>query len=173
MTVEQIAQSFEELPTRTLIDVCRLMDKGVLADVLVLLEVDTQQAIIEGLNDKTLDEVMDEMTPAETADLIEDLPTDTALKIAEGEDIAELLRERKFATLKPLLSKMNEVDLARVLEEVYADESIILFRLLPKDLAAETFVELEPERQQELISLLTNMELKEVTDELFVDDYVD
>jgi magnesium transporter len=137
------------------------------------LEKGLQQQIIEGLHDRELDEVMDEMSTAQTAHLIQDLPTDTALRIAESDDIAALLRARRYTTLKPLLSEMNEVDIADVFDCLDEQERAVLFRLLPKDLAAETFVELDPDQQQALIERLNNVELRAVMEELFVDDMVD
>lgn len=170
---EEAVRVLVTLSESDLIGVCREMDSGVLADVLVLLSPELQTKVIEGLHDDELDEVMEEVSPADTAEIIRDLPTDTALKIAESDEIVVLLRDRRFSTLKSVLAEMNEVDVARVFEELDRDETPILFRLLPKDLAANVFVELDPEQQKELISRLNNVELKAVMDELFVDDMVD
>ena len=172
-TPKQIAFVLSELPQDQLLNVCKELDSGVLADVLVLLDAEKQKQLIEGLRDKELGEVMDEVSPDQTADLIEDLPTNTALRIAESDDIATLLRTRSFLTLKPLLREMNAVDIADVFNCLEVQEIPLLFRLLPKDLAAETFVELDTQQQQALISRLSNVELRAVMEELFVDDMVD
>ena len=153
-TPKQIAFVLSELPQDQLLSVCKELDSGV-------------------LRDKELGEVMDEVSPDQTADLIEDLPTNTALRIAESDDIATLLRTRSFLTLKPLLREMNAVDIADVFNCLEVQEIPLLFRLLPKDLAAETFVELDTQQQQALISRLNNVELRAVMEELFVDDMVD
>lgn len=170
---EEIAPVMAQLDRPQLIGLCREMDSELLSKVLVLLDANLQQQIIEGLQDDQLDDVMDEMSVDDTARIIQKLPTDTALKIAESEEIVALLKERRFATLKPLLSDMNEVDIAKVFDELEPQECAVLFRLLPKDLAADTFVELDPDQQEALIALLSNLELKEITDELFLDDVVD
>lgn len=92
----------------------------------------------------------------------------------EKEEVFTLLKERKFAYLKPLLSDMNPVDLADIFNETEEDKDLlILFRILPKDLASETFVEMDSDCQQKLIGNLTDSELKAVLDELFLDDTVD
>ena len=92
----------------------------------------------------------------------------------EKEEVFTLLKERKFAQLKPLLSDMNPVDLADIFNETEEDKDLlILFRILPKDLASETFVEMDSDCQQKLIGNLTDSELKAVLDELFLDDTVD
>ena len=94
-------------------------------------------------------------------------------KVFSEEYVLELLRERKFAELKNLLVTLNPADIAPIFEELKANEVILFFRLLPKDLAAETFVEMEPEHQKALIADFTDYELKEVVDDLFLDDAVD
>lgn len=85
----------------------------------------------------------------------------------------ELLKNKQFVMLKELLNTMNPADIAQFLSELSGDELIIAFRITPKDLAADTFVEMEPEQQQQLIHSFTDKELKEVVDELYLDDAVD
>ena len=87
--------------------------------------------------------------------------------------IKKLLEEKKFATLRDILITMMPYDIAAVFEELQDEKMPILFRLLPKELAAETFVEMEPDSQELLIHGFSDAELKEVVDELYVDDAVD
>ena len=68
---------------------------------------------------------------------------------------------------------MNAADVAILFEEIPEDKLPLLFRLLPKELAAETFVEMEPETQELLIRGFSDLELHEVVNELYVDDAVD
>lgn len=87
--------------------------------------------------------------------------------------IALLLEEKKYLTLRDILVTMNPSDVAALFEALPEDRLPLLFRLLPKEQAAETFVEMEPEAQQLLIHGFSDTELKEVVDELYVDDAVD
>ena len=87
--------------------------------------------------------------------------------------IKKLLEEKKFATLRDILTTMMPYDIAAVFEEMQDEKMPILFRLLPKELAAETFVEMDDDTQEFLIHGFSDSELKEVVDELFVDDAVD
>ncbi len=87
--------------------------------------------------------------------------------------IKKLLDEKKYATLRDILSTMMPYDIAAVFEELQDEKLPILFRILPKELAAETFVEMDEETQEFLIHGFSDSELKEVVDELFVDDAVD
>jgi len=87
--------------------------------------------------------------------------------------IGGLLERKQYAQLKGLLLPMESADIALLMDELPGTSIPILFRLLPKELAAEVFVELEPEHQEQLIKGFTNAELKEVLDELYLDDAVD
>ncbi len=89
------------------------------------------------------------------------------------EKILELIEQKKFALLKSTLSEMNPADLALIFEEVPEHELPVVFRILPKELAAETFVEMDSDMQQLLIEAFSDRELREVMDELFMDDTVD
>lgn len=84
-----------------------------------------------------------------------------------------LLEEKKYSTIKDVLVTMNPADIAAIFEDVDEERLPLLFRLLPKELAAETFVEMEPEQQEILVEGFSDRELHEVMDELFVDDAVD
>ena len=89
------------------------------------------------------------------------------------ETIKVLLDEKKYGTLRDILVTMKPFDIAAVFEELQDEKTPILFRILPKELAAETFVEMDDETQEFLIHGFSDSELKEVVDELFVDDAVD
>ena len=86
--------------------------------------------------------------------------------------LLQLVQERKFRALREILNEMNEVDIAEFLDELDVEQEILVFRLLPKDVAAEVFAYLE-EDQEKLISALSDKELREVLDELYMDDTVD
>ena len=87
--------------------------------------------------------------------------------------LLELLRTKQFVKLKETLNTVNPADIALFLSELEDDELVIAFRITPKDLAADTFVDMEPEQQEQIIHSFTDKELKEVVDELYVDDAVD
>lgn len=84
-----------------------------------------------------------------------------------------LLDEKKYASLRDILSTMNPADIAAIFDSLEESRLPLLFRLLPKGLAADTFVEMDPDAQELLIRGFSDQELKEVIDELYVDDAVD
>lgn len=89
------------------------------------------------------------------------------------EKIQSLYEKKEFSSLKGLISQMNPADIASVLDEVTPSQRLLLFRLLAKEEAAETFVELDSDTQESLIHAFSDTELKEVLDELYIDDAVD
>ena len=84
-----------------------------------------------------------------------------------------LLSEKKYSTIRDILVTMNPADIAAVFSGVEPEKIPLLFRLLPKELAAESFVEMESEEQETLIKGISDSELRQVMDELYVDDAVD
>ena len=84
-----------------------------------------------------------------------------------------MLEEKKYATLRDILVTMNPSDVAGLFRGLEEKQIPLMFRLLPKELAAETFVEMEPDDQELLIQGFSDNELKEVLDELYVDDAAD
>ncbi len=95
------------------------------------------------------------------------------MAITFEQTISALLRSKKYTALRDILITINEADLAVIFAELPKDCLPLLFRLLPKDLAADTFALMESDSQELLISGFSDNELKEVFDELYVDDAVD
>ena len=87
--------------------------------------------------------------------------------------LLHMLEEKKYATLRDILATMNPSDVAGVFSNLEEKQIPLMFRLLPKEQAAETFVEMEPDAQELLIRGFSDNELKEVLDELYVDDAAD
>ena len=89
------------------------------------------------------------------------------------ESIVKLADGKKYASLRDLLTTLNPADMAEAFSGLSDQTLPLVFRLLPKELAAETFVEMEPEQQATLIRGFSDSELKAVVEELYVDDAVD
>lgn len=88
-------------------------------------------------------------------------------------EIEALHKKRKFSQIKMILSEMNPADIAQLLEEFTNEQRLLFFRLLAKEEAADTFVELDGDTQEALIHAFSDSELREVLDELYLDDTVD
>ena len=98
---------------------------------------------------------------------------ETTSTVTLQDTIETLLKSKKYATLRDILTTMNPVDIAAIFEELQDEKMPLLYRLLPKDIAADTFVEMDDETQKFLIHSLSDTELKEVLDDMFLDDMVD
>ena len=84
-----------------------------------------------------------------------------------------MLEDKKYTTLRDILATMNPADVAAVFSGLKEQKIPLLFRLLPKSMAAETFVEMEPDEQELLIQGFSDNELKQIIDELYADDAAD
>ena len=89
------------------------------------------------------------------------------------ETILELIEQKKFGAVKQIIINMNGVDLAALFEDFPAEVQLRIFRLLPKELASETFVELDSDLQEKLIKGFSDKELKEIISEMYADDAAD
>ena len=89
------------------------------------------------------------------------------------ERVRELSELKNYIELKKYLTTLDPADIAIFISELSSEEFVIVYRLLPKDIASEVFVELESDLQEKLINLFTDKELKEVLEELFLDDTAD
>ena len=87
--------------------------------------------------------------------------------------LIRMLEDRKYSTLRDILATMNPADVAAVFSGLKEQKIPLLFRLLPKSMAAETFVEMEPDEQELLIQGFSDNELKQIIDELYADDAAD
>ncbi len=94
------------------------------------------------------------------------------------EKLLSLLQSKQYGAVKSLVQDMNEVDVAEAIEEIFEEneepETLLrLFRLLPKETAAETFAYMHSDVQQKLVEMLSDTELGYILDDMYLDDYVD
>ena len=88
--------------------------------------------------------------------------------------ILELIEGKNYNRLRSLLTEMNPADIAQILNESPSKEQLpVIYRILPKELASDVFVELDTDMQQLIIEAFSDAELREVIDDLFLDDTVD
>ena len=85
----------------------------------------------------------------------------------------KLLEQRQFKAVRSILDVMNEVDIASLLSKLSDKELALAFRLIPKDKAAEVFSNMDTSMQTYLVEMFTEKELKELLDDLYMDDTVD
>ena len=91
----------------------------------------------------------------------------------EKEKILELIEKKEYVQLKKELAAMNEVDVAEILDPLDPNTTLLIFRMLPKDLAVEVFAHFSVEQQKDILNAITDKELEHILDELFFDDMID
>lgn len=91
----------------------------------------------------------------------------------DWELLTELLESRQFRKLRETMAEMNEVDIAEFIEEQEPEKKVLVYRMLPKELAADVFSFLEVEDQEHIINSITDYELGKIVEDLYVDDAVD
>ena len=153
--------------------VCREIEPRVLAEFLPYFNEEKLTALIDALNYTELGAVFSEIEPEQKVAVLKALPAELAVRVLSPEDVGMLLHSLDLKYLKPLLAEMNAIDAARALEAVEEEDLPLLFRLLPKDLAAEAFVEIDSDKQETLIGKLNNLEIHRVMNDLFLDDIAD
>ncbi|NLK99252.1 MAG: magnesium transporter [Clostridiales bacterium] len=87
-------------------------------------------------------------------------------------DILRMIEEKRYKDLKETISAINPYDLAMLLSEFPERSLTLVFRLLPKDLASDTFIEMDTDQQRTLIDSFSDTELKEMISDLYIDDMV-
>lgn len=89
------------------------------------------------------------------------------------ESLLNLLKEKNARQLREELMKYNEADIAEFLDEIDEVQTLAVFRILPKDIASEVFAYFDSDMKLHLLNLMTNSELTEIVDDLYIDDFVD
>ena len=99
---------------------------------------------------------------------------DEEIKIEDKiEELLRMTADKRYRELKLQLVEMNEVDIASFIEELDSEKTVVVFRMMPKELATEVFACLPVEKQQHIITSITDYELRSIIDDLYVDDAVD
>lgn len=89
------------------------------------------------------------------------------------EKFKELIKNKQLKEAKALIENLNEVDVAFLIDELDPTTGTVVFRMLPKDIAADVFANFDREQQQAIIRSSTDAEIKAIMDELYFDDKVD
>lgn len=99
--------------------------------------------------------------------------TDSEMLMEVSSFAEDCLKNKNYRELRELVSTLQPADVADMFDEISESYHTVFFRLLPKELAAETFIEMEPDTQRMLIESFTDRELSDILSELYIDDTVD
>ncbi len=144
MTEAEITDFMETLPEEDTVQVYQLLPKEKAADVFAFLDDELQDQVMEGIDEEEKYELLN-----------------------------SLLEARQYRELKEQLVEMNEADIAEFLDPLSQERTVLVYRMLPKDLATDVFALLDPEQQEQIIHVINDAELKTIVEDLYVDDAVD
>ena len=147
----------------------------------MILPLEIQDYLVENINDIVFKKFSEKLLDHE--DIENKINKEIFNKIlirAEAESRKEKLLEiidnienKKFANLKPILSEMKPIDIAEIINNVDEEKVAVVFRVLPKNLASDVFVELDNDAQQIVIKAFTDTELSHIINDMFLDDTAD
>lgn len=169
----EIVDTLKSVDDKASVEFCKNLDNDLLADVVILLDSKLQQSLLHSLNDEDLRGVMNKISVEDTLKLLEDMPKDVIRRIAEKDEIEKLLELKKYSSIKKIAECLSDIELAEILGKLDDKDIPVLFRLLPKTLAADTFVEMDRDAKELLLTKLNDKEIKNVVNDLFLDDTAD
>ena len=180
INTKDLALALNKLDRDLLVQVLPKLPEDVSARVFVKFKPDLQQYLIDNISDFEFKEISEELLESDVENDVNQKVLNEILLKAEADtrhekllEIIDNIENKKFGSLKPLLSEMEPVDIAELINDVDKKDAIVIFRLLPKDVASETFVNIDNNRQKVLIQSFTDNEFSSIINDLFVDDTID
>ncbi|MCR5178432.1 MAG: magnesium transporter, partial [Lachnospiraceae bacterium] len=89
------------------------------------------------------------------------------------EELESLLQNKQYSELRARMKDINAADIADIMDDMENEDSLKMFRILPKDMAADVFADLEMDDQQYIITSLSDKEASNIIDNLYADDATD
>lgn len=178
---EDLVKALSQIDRDVLVQLFPLLPEDISAECFIKFETDLQKYLVENVSEMNFKDISEEILETEgVEDIIESEVFNEVILQAEADtrhekllEIIEDLNNKKFSSLKPILKEMDPVDISDILNDIDKDKLALLFRILPKDIAAEVFVNMENKSQEFLIEAFTNKELSNIINDLFADDVAD
>lgn len=175
-----LARALSKIDNELLVKLFPKLPEEVSARVFVKFKTELQQYLIDNISGYEFKEISEELLEADVENDVNQKVLNEILLKAEADtrhekllEIIDNIENRKFSSLKPLLAEMEPADIADLINDIDKEKVMVIFRLLPKDLASEVFVEMNSDRQKMLINTFSDAEVSNIMDDLFVDDTVD
>ena len=178
---EELFDQLKTLDKETLVHVFSKLPEEVAAKQFMLFSDEIKQYLVENINDIDFKPLSEELLDVDNIEnkLDKDIFSNILIRgetDARNDKLIEIIdniENKNFASLKPILAELEPVDIAEIINDVDEEKVCVIFRLLPKDLASEVFVEMDNDTQKILISAFTDKELSNIINDLFVDDTLD
>lgn len=179
--IQELTTALSSINKENLVQILPKLPEEVSAECFINFDPKLQRYLVDNISDMNFKDISEEIL--ETEDVEEKIETEIFNDIilqAEADtrhekllEIIDGLENKKFSTLKPILSEMEPFDIAEIINDIDEDKISLLFRILPKDLASEVFVNIDSDKQELLIKSFTDTELSHIINDLFADDTVD
>ena len=179
--IDELVIALQEIDKKTLALVLPKLPADISADCFLKFDPELQRYLVDNISDLSFDEISEEILETDDVEEIVEteifndiiLQTSTDVRHEKLLEIIDNIENKKFSSLKPILSEMEPVDVAELLNDTDEGTDTLLFRLLPKDLASEVFANMDADTQENIIKAFTDRELSGIINDLFVDDTVD
>lgn len=180
ITTTDLARALSKIERNLLVQIFPKLPEEVSARVFIKFSSELQQYLIENISDFEFKEISEELLDSDVENDVDQKVLNEILLKAEADtrhekliEIIDNIENKKFSSLKPLLAEMATADIAELINDIDKEKVIVIFRLLPKDLASEVFVYMNIDRQKMLINSFTDAEVSNIINDLFVDDTID
>ncbi len=181
INIDELSIALSEIDKEILVQILPKLPAETSAECFLKFDSKLQRYLVDNISDLSFDVISEEILETENVEEIVNteifndiiLQTSTDARHEKLLEIIDEIENKKFTSLKPILSEMEPVDVAELLNDTDDDKDILLFRLLPKDLASEVFANMDPDTQENIIKAFTDRELSQIINDLFADDTVD
>lgn len=179
--IEELTNEISKLDKDLIVKIFPSLPEDVSAECFLQFNPTLQRYLVDNISGMQFKDISDEIL--ETENVEEELKSEIFNDImiqAEADvrhekllEIIDKIENKAFSSLKPILTEMRPIDVAELINDIDEDKVLIVFRLLPKYLANQTFVEMDSDTQEIVIKAFTDKELSGMINDLFVDDTVD
>ncbi len=178
--IKELATTLSEVDKNLLLQIFPKLSEKFSAEVFVLFSTELQTFLTENISDIEFQAISEELLDNDVEKNVSKSVLNEILLKAEADtrhekllEIIDNIENKKFTSLKPILKEMDPIDIAELINDIDDEKDIIVFRLLPKDLASEVFANMDSNSQKKLIKSFTDKELAFIINDLFADDTVD
>ena len=178
---EELAKEITKIDKPLIVPIVSKFPDDVFAEVFIKLNKNLQKYLVENINDFDFKNLSEKLLDQEEIEnkIDKDIFNEILIR-AEVEsrrekllEIIENIENKKFSNLRPILAEMKPVDIAEIINDVEEDKVAVIFRLLPKNLASDVFVEMDNDAKQIVIKAFTDSELSNIVNDMFLDDTAD
>ena len=179
--IDELTLELSKIDKDLLVKIFPKLPEDISAECFLRFKSSLQRYLVDNISGMQFKEITDEIL--ETENVEEELKTEIFNDImlqAEADvrhekllEIIDKIENKAFSSLKPILTEMRPIDIAELINDIDEEKVLVVFRLLPKYLANQTFVEMDADTQEIVIKAFTDKELSGMINELFVDDTVD